>query len=96
MRRSSESSHLVLTHLVEGARHVQICTSNFEFRPIYYEEGPNSDADSFKVAYVPTVSESYTIWYQGRRLKIARSVESIRGGWSTRETLTMRLVIRDA
>lgn len=54
----------------------------------YNEETP--DANSRKVTFLPAVSESYTLWHKYRWMRITRAIETHRGGWATRETLTMR------
>ncbi|KAI9464729.1 P-loop containing nucleoside triphosphate hydrolase protein [Boletus coccyginus] len=80
----------------KGARSVQISTSNFDRRAIQIDSiEPRPGADSGKVIYLPAVSESYTLWYKYRRIRVTRAVESHRGGWSTRETLTICIMTRE-
>lgn len=47
------------------------------------------------MTYLPAVSESYTLWYNYRWMRVSRAIESHCGGWSTRETLTIRYVLHD-
>lgn len=59
------------------------------------DSNEDQGAHSRKVTYLPAVSESYTLWYNYRWMRVTRTLESHHGGWSTRETLSMRLVLHD-
>ncbi|KAH0836762.1 hypothetical protein J3R83DRAFT_8510 [Lanmaoa asiatica] len=79
----------------KGARNVQISTSNFDLHGVQIDSNEDPGAHSRKVTYLPAVSESYTLWYNYRWMRVTRAIESHRGGWSTRETLTISIMTRD-
>ncbi|KAG8221043.1 P-loop containing nucleoside triphosphate hydrolase protein [Butyriboletus roseoflavus] len=79
----------------KGARNVQISTSNFNLHAVQIDSNDDQGAHSRKVTYLPAVSESYTLWYHYRWMKVTRTIESHHGGWSTRETLAMSIMTRE-
>ncbi|KAG9313108.1 P-loop containing nucleoside triphosphate hydrolase protein [Chiua virens] len=79
----------------KGARNVQVSTSNFDLHAVQMDSSEDTSAHSRNVTYLPAVSESYTLWYRYHWMRVTRSIESHRGGWSTRETLTLSIMTRD-
>ena len=77
----------LLIRLAEGARNVQISTSNFGLDMVDLDS-EDSNPHARKIAYIPAVSESYNLWYKYHWMGVTRSVET--ENWYTRETLTMR------
>ncbi|KIJ65534.1 hypothetical protein HYDPIDRAFT_88652 [Hydnomerulius pinastri MD-312] len=82
----------------KGARNVQISTNNFGILPAAVQISgvdDHSDGNSRRLAYLPAISESYTLWHNYRWTKVTRLSETCRGGWGVKETLTLSIFTRD-
>ncbi|KAH7915272.1 P-loop containing nucleoside triphosphate hydrolase protein [Hygrophoropsis aurantiaca] len=80
------------------ARNVQISTSSFGLNsPAHIVPGEETDHldNSRKLAYLPAISESYTMWYKRHWMRVTRVNENT--GWQGQkfETLQLRILARN-
>ncbi|KAI6149548.1 P-loop containing nucleoside triphosphate hydrolase protein [Pisolithus tinctorius] len=68
-------------------RHVEVSTNSIYSEPGY----SNRDSISKEPSYKPAESQSYTLWYKSRWMRVTRVSVSNPGGWSNRESLQLRV-----
>ncbi|KAH7890877.1 P-loop containing nucleoside triphosphate hydrolase protein [Phlebopus sp. FC_14] len=77
-------------------RNVQISTANFGIRSsaLQFADDGDTPTGARKLSYLPATSESYTIWWNYRWMRITRVTETTRG-WYSKEILTLSIFSRD-